>query len=77
MRTSRMASLSALVAVGAIFLPLLTSSTSAVTASPGTTPSIGRQLAEPEGSRSPNGRRCAVAMADRSGPLWRSRPTSA
>ena len=47
MRTSRIASL---VAVGAISLPFLTSSTSAVAASPRAAPAIGTQLAELEGS---------------------------
>ena len=50
MRESRMASLSALLVVGAISLPLLASTTSAVAASPRTTPPIGGQLAELKGS---------------------------
>ena len=49
MRGSPIAGLSMLVAVGAISLPLLASTTSAVAASPRTTLSIGRQLAELEG----------------------------
>jgi hypothetical protein len=73
MRTSRIASL---VAVGAISLALSGSTATAVDASPWAAPSIGRQLADMEGSRSPNGRRCAVATAGRSGPVWRCRPTS-
>jgi hypothetical protein len=47
MRTSRIASL---VAVGAIFLPLLASTASAVTASPRAAPAIGTQLAMLKGS---------------------------
>jgi nucleoside-specific outer membrane channel protein Tsx len=47
MRTSCIASL---VAVGALSLPLLASTTSAVAASPRTTPPIGTQLAELKGS---------------------------
>ena len=47
MRTSRIASL---VAVGAISLPLLAGTTSAVAANPRTAPRIGKQLAELKGS---------------------------
>ena len=48
-RKSRIASLSAILAVGAICLPLLASTTSAVAATPSTTPAIGKQLAELKG----------------------------
>jgi len=47
MRASRIASA---IAVGAVSLPLLANTTSAVAASPRTTPSIGTQLAELKGS---------------------------
>ena len=50
MRTSRIASLPALLAVAAISLPLLAGTSSAVAASPRTTPPIGTQLAELKGS---------------------------
>ncbi len=50
MRKSRMASFVVLLAAGAISLPLLASTTSAVAASPRTTPPIGKQLAELKGS---------------------------
>ena len=49
-RKSRIGSLSALLAVGAISMPLLASTTAAVAASPRTTPPIGKQLAELKGS---------------------------
>jgi hypothetical protein len=60
MRTSRIASL---VAVGAIFLPLLASTASAVAASPRTTPPIGRQLAELTGSDTVAGDRFGFPVA--------------
>jgi hypothetical protein len=50
MRGVRVTGLLVLVAVGAISLPLLASTTSAVAASPRTTPPIGTQLAELKGS---------------------------
>jgi hypothetical protein len=49
-RKSRVASLSVIFATGAICLPLLASTTSAVAASPRTAPPIGKQLAELKGS---------------------------
>src|ERR1019366_5771217 len=45
-RKSRIASLSAFLAIGGFSLPLLASTTSAVAASPRSTPPIGTQLAE-------------------------------
>jgi hypothetical protein len=50
MRGARIASLSAFLSVGAISLPLLASSASAVAVRPRTTPSVGTQLAELKGS---------------------------
>ena len=49
-RHKRIASLSVLLAIGAICLPLLASTTSAVAAAPRTTSPIGKQLAELKGS---------------------------
>ena len=49
-RKSRIASVCVILVIGAISLPLLASTTSAVAASPRTTPPIGKQLAELKGS---------------------------
>src|ERR1035437_2242229 len=63
MRRSRVATLSAFVAVGAISLPLLASTASAVAASPRTTTSIGTQLAELKGSDTVAGDNFGQAVA--------------
>jgi hypothetical protein len=63
MRRSRVATLSAFVAVGAISLPLLASTASAVAASPRTTTSIGTQLAELKGSDTVAGDAFGVSVA--------------
>jgi hypothetical protein len=60
MRTSRVASL---IVLGAISLPLLASTTSAVAASPRTTPAIGTQLAELNGSDTVAGDGFGVSVA--------------
>ena len=63
MRKSRVAGLSAFVAVGAISLPLLASTAAAVAASPRTTTSIGTQLAELNGSDTVAGDRFGDSVA--------------
>jgi len=55
MRTARLRGSSVLVAVGAILMTLLASTTSAVAASPRAVPSIGTQLAELKGSDTVHG----------------------
>ncbi|MGO9097923.1 MAG: FG-GAP repeat protein [Acidimicrobiales bacterium] len=60
MRTSRIASL---LAVGAIFLPLLASTASAVTASPRATPAVGTRLAILKGSDTVAGDNFASSVA--------------
>ena len=60
MRASRMASL---VAVGAIVLPLLARTASAVAASPRAAPSIGTELGELEGSDTVTGDEFGTSVA--------------
>ncbi len=63
MRGARVTGLSVLVALGAISLPLLASTTSAVAASPRTTPPIGTQLAELKGSDTVAGDLFGISVA--------------
>jgi len=70
-RKSRIASVREILVIGAISLPLLASTTSAVAASPRTAPPIGKQLAELKGSDTVAGVSCIIVQvkADASDPL--------